>query len=144
MLITVMKLSILIPLLLIAFIGISGFGFLGMNHDASMTHGNCSATVMMGTQCPEKINALSFLSFHINAMKNVSLALWNVNLTIFLLFIIVSVLIFLLSARYFRYSVFRTPPFYTYQRYLLEFFIVQPLSALLYWLALHEHTPAVA
>ncbi|MBI2047966.1 MAG: hypothetical protein HYT27_02405 [Parcubacteria group bacterium] len=137
-----MKLSPLTFLLLVVFVGISSFGFLAMNHNVSLIHDGCLASAMTRTTCLEAAHSLSFINFHVNALKNFSNAFVNTNLLTLLLFI-ASVLVVFSRMRRVNF-VLRAPLFYFYFTHFFSLFATQPLHAILYWLAFREHSPTLS
>ncbi len=128
--------------ILMIFIGISVFGFWNMGHMASASHDGCIASTVTGVACPDEVNALSFLSFHVDAFLNFFTALVSTSFITLLLFVIATVPI--LIARLYRR--FFIQPFLRAHGarcvYFLKQFSIQPLYAVLYWMALHEHSPS--
>ncbi|MBI2109392.1 MAG: hypothetical protein HYT93_04465 [Parcubacteria group bacterium] len=130
-------------LLLIAFIGISGVGFLAMGHASSSTHAECLAISVLGVTCPDNVETLSFINFHINAWKNFSYALIYKSFSI--LIFLAALLILVITIRIWngRYHQLRTPTLYSLFVYFLKVFVLGPVSMFLYWLALREHSPTI-
>ena len=125
-------------LLLVVFGGVSSIGFLEMNPDLSMAHKDCLAAAMARITCPDQTNALAFLNFHANILKNFSSVPLGVNLTILLLLVLGLVPRLILWMRRFGYY---APYRFVSCLHLLSRRTIQFLSALFFWIALHEHSP---
>ncbi|MBI2588056.1 hypothetical protein HYW30_02030 [Candidatus Azambacteria bacterium] len=115
--------------LLIGFLAIAGFGFLGMNEDGA-AHGKCLASVAEGMECPENAGTLASAFFHLDALKH------------FVLSILVAALTLLGVALFLRRSAdvpiasssFHSP---------LASFAFPSSRRLLAWVSLFEHSPTV-
>jgi len=66
-------------LIVISFVAIAVFGFLGMDHD-NMAGGGCLASAANGSPCPEKANPFAVAFFHLNAFAKFGTALLVENL----------------------------------------------------------------
>lgn len=130
-----MKLSISI-ISIFSFISLAVFGFLGMNSAMSHGHAACVASVAQNFNCPAETNQIGFVSFHLDALKSFSKAVFGEHF----LFLIAA---FLIIALGFIFK-FRFPPelFIKPQRVI---FAEQPNFQIkrefLRWLSLHEMSP---
>ena len=133
--------STFIIILLIAFMGIVVFGLITMNHRNSYDHKSCIVATAQGTDCPKGTDSLSFVSFHLDAFKNFSTAVFGNNiLSIFLAIVaLISLVGFGVSLR-----VNVQPPqlgLFSRRRRFLESFYSPFQKELTSWLALHENSP---
>lgn len=70
--------------LIVSFLSVAVFGFLGMGM-SSHDHTGCIATAVQGGACPEALGAAGFINFHFNAARFFSTAVLVVSvLAIFL------------------------------------------------------------
>jgi hypothetical protein len=88
--------------ILSAFIGISIFGFMGIHCDDGQCQNDCLASAEGQTSCPAQTNMLSFISFHLNALKRFSVATFDVTDFILSVFLLIAVS-FLLYRRHIHY-----------------------------------------
>ena len=120
-------------LLIIGFLGIAIFGFMGMGTDGH-GHMDCIATAVQGKICPETFGVAGFINFHFNAARFFSTAVFGslalTALAVFLSFALVTLIL----------SRLRDLPLIA--KYRLPQFLLAPASlpkdALNYWLLLHE------
>jgi len=129
-------------ILLTGFIGIVVFGLMTMNHRNSYDHKSCIVATAQGANCSEGTDSLSFVSFHLNAFKNFSTAVFGDNiLSIFLAIVaLISLVGFGVSLR-----VNVQPPqlgLFSRRRRFLKSFYSPFQKELTRWLALHENSPA--
>ena len=137
-----MKRFLFVFLLLTVFGGVSSVGFLNLNHGSLMVHGDCFASAVARTTCPDEANTLAFLNFHANAIKDFSSVLLGVSITsLFLLVLALAYKFFLLVLRSLGYCSLHQLISYVRCRNFLKHCKAQFLYALFYWLSLHEHSP---
>jgi len=125
---------IIVSLTTTAIFGIWSVHFGMQSHD-----GNCLVATIQGTDCPEQVNPIDYLTFHLNILKNFSLAILH-NLTAAFLALCLIILI-VLSGTLLNPPI---PP-----RFLHILFNQQSLRPalqynLLHWLANHENSPSLA
>ena len=96
--------------ILSAFIGISIFGFMGIHCNDGQCRNDCLATAEGQTSCPAQTNILSFVSFHLNALKRFSVATFDMTDFILSVFLLIAVS-FLLFRHHIHYrNVVQTNP----------------------------------
>ena len=128
--------SLFIIFIIISFSGVALFGIFGMHTDMQ-SHGNdCIGAIVRGIDCPKENNFFKYLSFHLNAYKNFSLAILGDGLMTFLFLLLVFLAGILLIRSLF--SKLNFLPLFAWQ--------LEPLDLLtgkkiLRWLALHENSP---
>ncbi len=137
-----MRLAIFSFILIVSFIGIAVFGFLGMQH-----HGighedrGCIATVFRGADCADGMTVFDFASFHLDIFKSFSTATVNESATGFSLLLITLVFLIGSAVTFDRGAVFYPVSSLSYARSPAILFF--PLRRILTrWLALHENSPA--
>jgi len=131
-------------LLIMGFLGIAVFGVFAMNHGAEHGHNGCIAATAQGTDCPKGENTLSFLSFHLDAFRSFSTAIFGENLanTLILLIALVLAVAFGVVA-----SINLAPSTLAinyYRRQFLESYSSPFRRKLTRWLAFHENSPATS
>ena len=135
-----MKMSLAI-LLFISFVGVVVLGFSVMTHaNGHNLNGGCFAATARGVNCPEQVK-LDYVSFHLEAFRSFSLAIFGESLANILLFMF-SLILFV------GFGVF--PSFFSKSfqfnlgRYKSRiYFSSSQKQELVRWLALHENSPAV-
>lgn len=132
--------SLLTTTILLGFISVAVFGFAGVSHGALDAHDDgCIMATAKGVECPQAKSAADYLTFHLNAFKSFSTATFGETLaasllTLFLLALglpavaLIGSTVPALSPAHIRHR-WKTPFDFSKQR------------ALLYWLALQEHSP---
>ena len=124
--------------LVVSFVGIAVFGALAMNHGAGHEAFGCIAAAANAVDCPEGANLFSLATFHFDAFKNFSNAIFGENVLNLLLLALA--LVFVLAVTVFS-SFFITPqPLRRLER-TLGFFPQK--QELIHWLSLHENSPTV-
>src|SRR3989338_1533603 len=63
-------------LLIVGFLGIAIFGFMGMD-TSGHGHMDCIATAIQGKVCPETLSVIGFINFHFNAARFFSTAVFG-------------------------------------------------------------------
>ncbi len=132
--------SALAIIFLTAFIGISIFGFIGMN-DKEMAHGNCLAEIAakgMGI-CLPGINSFEVANFHLNVFKSFSLSTINFG-SLFALLFASAIFLFLKIISEAQPNFKGSWVFINkFLERIFSFYRNQEIS----WLALHENSPAL-
>ena len=134
--------SLFATILLVSFVGVAAFGFVGMYHNNSGNHDNgCIWATSQGAGCPKQNNSIDYLTLHLNAFKDFATVTFGhiaASLLILSLFVAVVVSGILLknlapsklSLAYHRLKQsdsFRPPSQYK----------------LIRWLSLHENSPSI-
>ena len=133
--------------LLIGFIGITGFGFIEMDHGGNhgMINNGCIAATVKGVGCPNGTGALDFLSFHLDAFRSFSSAVFGHNIVSLLLFLTaLALLAFFDTAGSSSFRILELSALSRSRRFLEFFSPPQIAQNLTRWLALHENSPAVS
>ncbi len=128
--------------LLVGFVGIAVFGFLGMHVDMeSHENAGCIASMSQSAECPATTPADSS-AFHVNAFKGFSLATFDhtfmTGLLLAFAFSFVTIASWL--ATYFLWSI---PSVFDRDRPRTILTSLQKI-VLTHWLALHENSPSFA
>ncbi len=131
--------KLFVLLIVISFVAIAVFGFLGMDHN-NMT-GGCFASAANGSPCPTKASAFAIAFFHLNAFAKFGTALLIDNLIV-----LFSLLITLFSVL----TIWGTG-FKLQKQEFIGFFSFKSLSVqynsfarkIAYWLALLKNSPAL-
>lgn len=134
--------SAFIGILLISFVGMAAFGILGMHAGMQNHDGGCITSSVQGTDCPKQGDPISYLTFHIDAFREFSNAVFDENLLASLLalaLLVVGVGLAFLSG---NLAPPKLNPGYIFYR-KRESFRSPPQQQFLRWLALHENSPAV-
>ena len=128
----------LASILFISFIGITGFGFVGMYQGMNHQNGFCIASMVGGVVCP--VSAIDFVLHHITALKTFSNALASsiFNFSLIQVFLLALIPIFLFSRKLFY------PKLKLFIHWLQDFaFSVNyNREKAINWLALLEHSPS--
>ncbi|OGZ09197.1 MAG: hypothetical protein A3D65_03475 [Candidatus Lloydbacteria bacterium RIFCSPHIGHO2_02_FULL_50_13] len=134
--------KLLAVFLVISFVGVAVFGFLGMVHADTNDHRGCIAAEMQRTNCPEGGNALDSVTFHLGALKDFSNAIFEVN--IFATLLTLALLVAMVGLRMTRGNLASPQLRLAYsrhgQRKSFRPFLERKLTR---WLALHEDSPAL-
>lgn len=125
-------------IIIFSFIGIAVFGFLGIefmnNH-----HMGCIASTSQAGMCPESGSPMDFVNFHLNALKNFSVAVLSSLSILAALLVSVLLIVFAEQRRGALASEVTVP--HPLRSVFLDFH--PPLCAqLTHWLSLHENSPA--
>lgn len=125
-------------LIILAFISVSIFSILAVGHEIG--HGICFLTANTGLKppCPEK-DPLGFLNFHINIFKSFSTATFLNNLFAIISILSAFLIALIIAALAFSYKKIAVK---------LQKIADEPPEKLasqktLFWLALHENSPAI-
>lgn len=125
--------SLISLLLIIGFLGIAIFGFMGMGIDGH-GHMDCIATAVQGKICPEAFGAVGFINFHFNAARFFSTAVFGS--------LVLPALAVLLALALVTSILNRLRDLPLIAKYRLPQFLLAPVflpkDALNYWLLLHE------
>ena len=133
--------SALATIFLTAFIGISIFGFIGMNGE-EMAHGSCLAELAAKGfgLCLPGINSFKIADFHLNILKSFSSAIINFE-SLFILFFTAALFLFLKIISGIQLSFGRS---WYFKNKFLERTFSSRRHQEISWLALHENSPAVS
>lgn len=140
---------LLITLLIAGYVAIGVFSVFGMHAriDTNMqghgtTSSNCIAAMVKGVTCPKETSPIDFASFHIEAFKEFSLATFGGGLLVSLLILTLLVIGIGLGKLLSKYLTLLQPNL-AYSRHRPRQFSSPPKQQFLYWLSLHENSPAV-
>lgn len=131
--------------LLTGFISVAVFGVFGMNHGGGQSHdmasSNCIAATAKGTGCPEEASPINAVAFHLDTLKDFSLAIFGEDLS-------VSFLMFVLLATSIGFLILlgnTAPPRFNfaYERYKPGRLDTSSKRKFFHWIALHENSPSV-
>ncbi len=126
--------------LLIGLIGVAVFGVFGI-HTMNHSDGGCPIAITRGVVCPETGNIIKSLNFHLDALRDFSLATLGGQVSAFFLFFALLALWAFLGTPFGKYLV--SPSFsFSGCRYGVEQFSLPSKKKFLRWLALHENSPA--
>lgn len=135
-----MKFSLSI-IILISFLAISVFGFIGLGETHKQMGSDCPGSVSRGVTCPVKDGVFAFAVFHIRALQGLSQSGFLDISPIFLLTVLL--LVFALSLIISASS----PGLFQNQSYFrknYEYKIRDVGSGIISWLARLEHSPSFA
>lgn len=125
--------------LILSFVSLAVFGFLGMSYAMSHGHAACVASAAQNLDCPAETDRIGFVSFHLDALKSFSKAVFGENL----LFLIAALFLAIVFSAILKFS-FRHNFFSRLQRGILkEFSAFQIRREFASWLALHEKSPTL-
>jgi hypothetical protein len=131
-------------LIMVSFVAIAVFGFLGIEFMTSH-HAPCIVSTSQGAKCPEESGPFAYVNFHLNALRSFSTAVFHSNpaFSALVLFLVLSFSLvsgFSAVRESVRERSIATPR--------LKADLNKPTSPLLMrlwsWLSLHENSPAVA
>lgn len=124
--------------------GIAMFGFLAVDHGVYQNHEGCIAATLKGMNCPDGSNSVSFVAFHLGALKYFSTATFSGELTTMLIFFVffISTIAFSLAKK--SLLDFSSLHFYLPNQLTRESFIPLSCRRFIRWLALHENSPALS
>ena len=136
----------IVMLLILSFVSISVFGFLGMGfHEIGHEMSGCIAALQKGTGCPVSSSPLGFAVFHLNAFKIFSSA--NMDTLVLLssmflaLMLFVTVVLKPLNFRLLTVQTLTVDRYFNDYRRSYEFCTPNELK-FMHWLALHEKRDA--
>lgn len=125
-------------MLFISFVGITGFGFVGMYQGMNHQNGFCIASMVGGAACP--LSAIDFVLHHIAALKTFSNALassiFNFSLIQIFLLALLSVFLFCRKLFYPKLKLF------IHRLRSFTFGLSDNRKKIINWLALLEHSPS--
>ncbi|TSA45833.1 hypothetical protein D4R51_01165 [bacterium] len=135
-----MKFS-LVLVILISFLAISVFGFIGLGEMHKQMGGNCPGSVSQGVTCPVKDGIFAFAVFHVKALQGLSQSgFLDVSpiflLTVLLLAFALSLIVSASSSELFQNQ--------SYFKKNYEYKIRDVGSETISWLAHLEHSPSFA
>lgn len=124
--------------LILAFISITVFGFLGMQHNSGHGPTGCIAVMAKGVNCPLNANSFLFAFFHLDTLKSFSTA--TLNYSHFNILALLAFIVLLLSwLSYFRIGSYLLLP--ATKDYRQNTYFIPLQQNLACWLALHENSP---
>ncbi len=124
-------------LILIVFVGIALFSFSMMGHGEN-SNGNCAIAALQGFTCPGN-NALAFADFHLGALKVFSSAsVGQILASVFALIAFMALALYFSSRALIPNKILN---FYVIQDFFPADFPIK--RQLLYWLSIHENSPAL-
>jgi len=127
-------------LIMVSFVAIAVFGFLGIEFMTSH-HAPCIVSTSQGGICPEESAPLGYINFHLNALRNFSTAVFaSVSFLILSLILVLAFALNLFGERMFAPEVTTPRPFGC----ILADFSPPLLTRLSNWLSLHENSPALS
>ncbi len=135
----------LTTILLIGFIGIALFGFIGMPHQMSGHSGSgCLASFVVGKSlCPDGANSFSYAFYHIQAYQFFSNALTSSVATILAIIASAFILIFALKNFYTR-PVLKNQNFYLKKRIIeISNSLHSSFRNFIRWLSILENSPSL-
>jgi len=128
-------------ILIASFVGLAVFGAFGMHVGAAQNHnGGCALALSKGMDCPQRVDPLGFIAFHLAALKSFTTATFSgVNYNVFLMLSLLIAGIFLGRL---RNNISPPKLHFAYSRYGTELPAPQIKHEFLRWLAFHENSPA--
>ncbi|OGI91922.1 hypothetical protein A2933_01565 [Candidatus Nomurabacteria bacterium RIFCSPLOWO2_01_FULL_46_18] len=121
-----------IVFLLIAFAGLAVFGAFGLHLGTQNHEGGCIAANAKGIDCPKQNSLLAYITFHIDAYKDFSLASLSNIISVLLLALTLVIFGFLL----------KPPKLAPFRARLRNFSPPSKRKQKFYrWLSLHENSP---
>ena len=133
-----MKASV-VAFLILSVVGIALFGVFAMGHGAEQGHSGCIAATAQGGDCPKEASVLSFIAFHLGALRSFSTAIFSQSI-LFLFLVVVSLLSLIAIGR--AYARIDSPGLFLLKQSLES--SASPLQQrIIRWLALHENSPAI-
>lgn len=127
--------------LIFSFLGIAVFGFAAMHRGMEHGHHGCIAMTANGLICLEG-SLFNSAILHLDTFKSFSTAVFTNNLMVILLALALIALAAIFNGRLFSVS----PPVQSpllYSEKTAEFGFSPSLRKLVYWLSLHENSPAL-
>jgi hypothetical protein len=130
-----------ITLLALSFIGVGVFGVFAMNHGFDQTHKDCIAVVSQGIECPKQDGILSLVAFHFDSFRSFSFAIFGGN---FMSALLLAALMLTIASGIITKISFAPPAtIKSYQRrQISDSYFFSFRQKLVYWLTLHENSPA--
>ena len=121
-----------IVFLLISFVGLAVFGAFGLHLGMQNHDGGCIAADVKGVDCPKQNSLLAYITFHLDAYKDFSLASLSNIISVLLLALALVIFGFLLK-----------PPKLAFFRARLRNFSPRERREQKFsrWLSLHENSP---
>lgn len=128
--------------LIIGFIGLAVFGFLGMHSEMQDHNGDCAVATVQGGDCPKQSNLFNYITFHLDIFKSFSIAIFEESLLIFILTIVLLSIFFGLS-KLLENLIFFKLNFICSRYRQLELFGLYAKRKFFHWLAFHENSPSI-
>jgi len=129
--------------LLVSFVGVAVFGFSGIHYSDSQNHGGgCVFAASQGVDCPTQGSSVGYLTFHLDAFKGFSTAIFGESVMSLLLLVLAS--LFFIGRVCFVHSLFWPPKFALYRYRSKGSFPLPQTQELTRWLALHENSPTTS
>ena len=121
-----------VAFLLLSFVGLAVFGAFSLHLGMQNHEGGCIAADAKGIDCPKQNSLLAYITFHLSAYKDFSLATLTNLISVFLLALLLVVFGFILK-----------PPKLTFYRARLRNFSPPSRRKQKFarWLSLHENSP---
>jgi len=127
--------------LLVSFVGVAAFGFSGMHYNDSQDHGgSCIWAASQGVDCPKQGSTTNYLTFHLDAFKGFSTAIFVGNVMSSLFLTLTSLLF--IGLAFLSPNLFKPPQLAFYRHQYRDSFSPHQKQRLTRWLALHENSPA--
>lgn len=126
-------------ILIASFIGIAMFGVFDMHAESQNHDGRCAFAASQGADCPKKVNPVDYISFHFNALKNLSTAIFNDGF--FISFLLLALFMLGISLETLQSNIIHPNFSFVYRWHELKQYRVPPKHQFLRWLALHENSP---
>ncbi|MBI2452762.1 MAG: hypothetical protein HYV55_00845 [Parcubacteria group bacterium] len=121
--------------------GIAVFGVFAMGHGAEYGHNGCIAKTASGQPCPKNDGSLQFLTFHLDAFKSFSTAVFGQNILSLFLFV-ASLLLLAGMAMGKLFAELISLDLHSRLRQFLQPSFIRLQPQIIHWLALHENSPA--
>ena len=119
------------------FVSLAVFGFLGMSYAMNEGHVACVASAAQNLSCPLETSQIGFVSFHLNALKNFSTAVFSDGLLFLTVALFLAIELCLIFKFKFLPNLFLKP--------CRVFYEENPDSQIrrkfFRWLSLHEASP---
>lgn len=138
---------VLAAILVYSLVGLAVFGFVAMDHQGGHPHSNCLATAIYGydVACPDESSGVLSLNFHLNALKELSAAIFGGGSAGLPLLLFLPIFLLLSAAAAAGARRFRMPSpelFYCSRQFVAA--DESPASRRFSrWLALHENSPSL-
>jgi len=127
-------------MLILSFAAIAIFGAFAMDHNGSHGSYDCIAAAVGVIDCPIESGLIQFLNFHLEILKNFSLATFGTGVVLPIL--LISALLYLWLILFFDADFQQTPIFNSWRRRFGLKFLPQNRK-LNHWLAIHENSPCL-
>lgn len=128
----------LLALFVVSFLAIAVFGVFCMHIGAQNHSGGCIAAKLQGFDCRQQSDPIGYLTFHLNAFKDLSAAILGWLAVDSLIFFLISLILLVLLGNFARFKFNSACHKLKQLKSLLSLF----QHEFLHWLAIHENSPS--